>query len=342
MTRTLPLARMPQGWRSGRGLDAADVEARRRRHGANDIVEAPPGAWWQLLAETARDPMLGFLAVTAVLYLVVGQRVEAATLFAAIAPLVGLDLFLHRRTGASTRTLAGRLAATARVVRNGGPVELAAPALVPGDLVLAGPGEPVPADGVIVGGADLQVDESTLTGEAYPVAKRPLAAEPAGEEPAVADEAWAFAGTRVLTGTARVRVVFTGAETLYGEIVRSATAGARGPTPLQSAIQGLVRVLVVVAAVLCVILAVARLRQGHGWLDALVSAVTLASAAIPEEFPVVFTFFLGVGVYRLARRQALVRRAVSVENIGRVSCVCADKTGTITEGRLRLTHLVPG
>ena len=91
---------------------------------------------------------------------------------------------------------------------------------------------------------------------------------------------------------------------------------------------------------MCVILAVVRLLQGHGWLDALLSAVTLAAAAIPEEFPVVFTFFLGVGVYRLARRQALVRRAVAVENIGRVTCICSDKTGTITEGRLRLTHLV--
>jgi len=86
------------------------------------------------------------------------------------------------------------------------------------------------------------------------------------------------------------------------------------------------------ALVLCAILIIVRLRQGHGWLDATISAVTLATAALPEEFPVVFAFFLGVGVYRLARSGALVRRAVSVENIGRVSCVCSDKTGTITEG----------
>ena len=95
------------------------------------------------------------------------------------------------------------------------------------------------------------------------------------------------------------------------------------------------------ALVLCAILIVVRLRQGHGWLDATISAVTLATAALPEEFPVVFAFFLGVGVYRLARSGALVRRAVSVENIGRVSCICSDKTGTITEGNLRLAHLVP-
>jgi Ca2+-transporting ATPase len=136
-------------------------------------------------------------------------------------------------------------------------------------------------------------------------------------------------------------VVFTGGETIYGEIVRSAISGARARTPLQGAIQNLVAVLVAAASVICLILALVRVQQGYGWVDALVSAVTLASAALPEEFPVVFTFFLGVGVYRLAKRQALVRRAVAVENIGRVTFICSDKTGTITEGRLRLTHLIP-
>src|SRR5690606_13069724 len=93
--------------------------------------------------------------------------------------------------------------------------------------------------------------------------------------------------------------------------------------------------------VMCLLLAGIRLYQGHGLVDALISGVTLAVAALPEEFPVVFTFFLGAGVYRLARRQALVRRAVAVENIGRVTCVCSDKTGTMTEGRLVLMQQDP-
>ena len=154
-------------------------------------------------------------------------------------------------------------------------------------------------------------------------------------------EQWVFAGTRLLTGRASLLVAYTGGESIYGEIVRSAKGSAQTRTPLQRAIQGLVVALTAAALVLCAILIVVRLRQGHGWLDATISAVTLATAALPEEFPVVFAFFLGVGVYRLARSGALVRRAVSVENIGRVSCICSDKTGTITEGNLRLAHLVP-
>jgi Ca2+-transporting ATPase len=136
-------------------------------------------------------------------------------------------------------------------------------------------------------------------------------------------------------------VAVTGGESWYGEILRSAAQTARARTPLQISIAGLTRTLLVAALVLCVVLAGVRLRQGFGWLDALVSAATLAVAALPEEFPVVFALFLGVGVHRLARRRALVRRAVCVENIGRVTCVCSDKTGTLTAGELRLTHLLP-
>ena len=342
MTRhPLPLARLDDLLTSERGLTAGEVEDRRRRYGINDIVETPPGRWWDLARDTLADPMIWFLAGVSALYAVVGETTEALILAAAIVPLVGMDVVLHRRTQSSTEGLKSRLAERASVVRDGATREVPAIELVPGDLAVVAPGQAFPADGVIVGGVDLQADESSLTGEAYPVPKRPLPGPPVGGEAPLVDAThWGFAGTRLLTGRALVRVALTGAETVYGEIVRSAVQGSRARTPLQGAIQRLVSVLLGAALVTCVILALVRLLQGHGWLDALLSAVTLAAAALPEEFPVVFTFFLGVGVYRLARRRALVRRAVAVENIGRVTTICSDKTGTITEGRLRLTHLV--
>ena len=340
--RRLPLDRLGGLRPADRGLTDAEARDQRARHGPNDIVEIPRRPWWDVVRETVRDPMIWFLIGTGAVYALVGERLEALTLLAAIAPLVGMDAILHRRTQASTEGLKSRLAARATVIRDGAPLAIAALDVVPGDLAIVPTGDAFPADGIVVGGSELQVDESTLTGESYPVRKRPLP-EPVedGAEPMIEAEHWGFAGTRLLTGEASLRVVYTGGETFYGEIVRSATRGPQARTPLQQSIANLVSALIVVASVVCVILAFVRVRQGHGWVDALVSAVTLAVAALPEEFPVVFTFFLGVGVYRLARRQALVRRAVSVENIGRVSAICADKTGTITEGRLRLTHLVP-
>ncbi len=121
---------------------------------------------------------------------------------------------------------------------------------------------------------------------------------------------------------------------LFVRLSLEAIPALRSRSPLVD----LVAIMLMAALVMCVALAAIRSMQGHGLVDAFLSAVTLAVAALPEEFPVVFTFFLGVGVYRLARRQALVRRAVAVENIGRVTCICSDKTGTLTEGKLALSH----
>jgi Ca2+-transporting ATPase len=340
--RPVPLARLQELIPSLRGLTRTEVDERRQEYGPNEIVETATRPWWNLLRDTAKDPMLWLFAGVGVLYALIGQLTEALTLLVAILPLLGMDFYLHRRTQASTAGLKTRLATTANVVRDDSVVTVPALDLVPGDLVVIPPGEPTPADGLVVAGTGLQVDESALTGEAYPVPKRPLGDLPrTSGNPLVEEEHWVFAGTRLLTGEARVRVAYTGGETLYGEIVRSAIQGTHEVTPLQAAIARLVKILIVAALVLCLALGAMRLYQGYGWLDALISAVTLATAAIPEEFSVVFTFFLGVGVYRMAQRQALVRRAVTVENIGRVTYICSDKTGTITEGRLRLEHLLP-
>ncbi len=326
------------------GLDAAEVSARRERFGRNDIVEDVRRPFAELARQTAGDPMIWFLVGTSLLYAFLGQIAEAITLAGSILPLVGMDVYLHRRTQASTQGLRGLLADTARVVRGGAEATVMASEVVAGDLAIVSTGEPFPADGVVVAGHELTADESALTGEAYPVAKRPLAAAPAqaaAGEVMIDGDHWGFAGTRLLTGRASVRVVAVGRDTLYGGIVRLAAGGDCERTPLQQLIDRLVHGLLVAAAALCLVLAAVRLAQGFGWADALVSAATLAVAALPEEFPVVLAVFLGAGVYRLARRQALVSRAVAVENIGRVSQLCSDKTGTITEGRLRVVRVVP-
>ena len=321
------------------GLSLAEVEDRRLRFGLNQIVERRPGGWRAILKDTARDPMLWFLLGTGGLFAAIGDATEAGVLLVALIPLIGMDAFLHWRTQASTEGLASRLAAQATVVRDGRVAQIPVLDVVVGDLAVVSAGESFPADGIILEGAELQVDESALTGESFPVRKRPC--EPARITSRAPIEAlhWGLAGTRLLTGEVRVRIACTGSETLYGEIVHSALVERHAPTPLQAAIGGLVKVLLIVAVAMCVLLAAIRLAQGAGFVDALLGAVTLAIAAIPEEFPVVFTVFLSVGVYRLACRRALVRRAVVVENIGRVSCICSDKTGTLTEGRIRLAHL---
>lgn len=335
--RPLPFDRIPDPRDATRGLTAPEVAARRTRYGANDIVAPATHAWRALAADTARDPMLWFLLGTSALYASIGDRTESALLAAAVLPLAAMDAYLHHRTSASTAGLQSRLAARAQVWRDGALVDLPASEVVAGDLASVGAGALVPADGIVVGQDEVHVDESTLFGESMPVTKRALAAL----APVVDFDHWMFAGTRVLAGRADVRILHVGGETLYGEIVRSVRGGDQARTPAQRAIAGLVTALTAAAVALCAVLGAVRLWQGFGWVDAAVSALTLAVAALPEEFPVVFTFFLGVGVYRLARRRALVRRAAAVEHVGRITTICSDKTGTLTAGRLAVVELAP-
>lgn len=342
MNRIIPEDRLPFFPEETQSLSLPDLLNSRQRFGTNLIVETPDSGWQQLLKDTLRDPMLWFLLATSVIFWFTGDHTEALVLLVALIPFLGMDAYLHRRTQVSTAALSGQLASRATALRQGQKTVIDAVDLVPGDLVEVQAGEPFPADGVVLSAESAQVDESALTGEAYPVRKEAFETR----LPTIGDVSlegcfWGFAGTRLLAGTTLVRVVFTGGDTLYGEIVRSALSGSHERTPLQRAVSRLVGGLLVVAVAFCVLLAGVRLYQGHGLLDAVISAVTLAVAALPEEFPVVLTFFLGVGVYRLAKRQALVRRSVVVENIGRVTTICSDKTGTLTEGRLRLAHQYP-
>lgn len=322
------------------GLSTAEAAARFDRFGANDILPPVRSGFWPLLVASLSDPMLWFLLVSSGLFALVGERAEAIALLAAIVPLFGMDAFLHGRTQTSTAALASRLADTADVVRDGRLTSLNSRELVPGDRVVVKAGAWVPADGVLWSGDGIQIDESALTGESFPVRKHALP-RILSQGDTVDDRHWLAAGTRLLTGEATLLVVGTGAATLYGELARSASVPTQAATPLQQAIRHLTGRLLVAAAGLCVLLAAVRLWQGFGLVDALLAAITLAVAALPEEFPLVFAAFLGVGVYRLARRHALVRRAVAVENIGRITCIFTDKTGTLTEGRLHLAHLVP-
>ncbi|MFG1511373.1 HAD-IC family P-type ATPase, partial [Halobacteriovorax sp. HFRX-2_2] len=325
------------------GLGEKEVTKQRSKFGTNEIVERVGSPWLELIVDTLKDPMVWFLVSISAVFYFIGEFSESLILILATLPLIFMDAFLHFRTQASTAGLRSQLSSKVTLLREGKEVIVDSLDIVPGDLVvLSSKNLFLPADGYWEEVDSLQVDESVLTGEAFPVKKSSIEFDPfvTSGEAFVETSILGFAGTRVLTGKGVLRVLSTGKSTSYGEIVQSVVKISHERTPLQSSILELTRLLVYASVVLCLAIAAIRFYQGHGWLDALLSAAVLAVAALPEEFPVVFSFFLGVGVYRLAKHHALVRRAVSVENIGRVTQICTDKTGTITIGKLELAHFV--
>lgn len=289
------------------GLSDEEVALQTSRYGRNEIVEVAGNPWLDLAKETLKDPMIWFLIGIGAIFVLVGDSKEAIVLFVAILPLVLMDAFLHWRTQATTSGLRTNLASHANVIRGGKKMLVDSRFLVPGDLVTIMSENYIPADGVFTKALGLQVDESVLTGEAFPIQKHKLSFDPFEclhrGEISVNPNSLGYAGTRILAGQGQLVVINTGARTAYGEIVQSVARMPHERTPLQKSITKLVQVLIAGAGVFCVALASVRIYQGHGWLDAFLSAATLAVAAIPEEFPVVFTFFLGVGVYRLAKKK---------------------------------------
>lgn len=292
----VPADRVPGGVTGTGGLSREQVQQQRHAFGDNDILPRQTSHWLVILRDSLRDPMLWFLVLSASLFGSLGHVNEALILGLAIVPLLGMDVYLHRCTAASSAGLSRRMATTAKALRDGQWHEMPSRDLVPGDLAEIASGEYFPADGVLVEGEALQSDESTLTGESLPVAKQvvKLDASSTTLPPTIELACWGFAGTRLLTGTAKLRIIETGARTRYGAIVQSATAVGHEATPLQRSIGQLVMILLGITLAVCALLAGIRLWQGYGWIDALLSAVTLAVAAIPEEFPVVYTFFLGL------------------------------------------------
>jgi Ca2+-transporting ATPase len=266
-----------------------------------------------------------------------GETRDAVVLALALIPVLGVDVLLEARSRAALEKLARAAAPFAEVVRDRHVVSIPLEEVVPGDLLVLREGHVIAADGVVCWAANLAIDESSLTGESEPQPKRESPSAP-GEAP---PDARFFAGSHVMAGHGFGLVTTTGAATQYGGIAVLVAQAASSASPLQQKAGILVRRLGGVAVIVAVALFALSLARGEPWTLALLGAVSLAMAAIPEEFPIVLTLFLSAGAWRLASRGMLVRRLASVETLGSTTVICTDKTGTLTRGEFQMTeHLV--
>ena len=312
------------------GLTSQEARVRLAEHGPNLLV--PAGRRPTLLRWIVRplaDPMVLLLLVAGGAYLVLRDYVDAIVILVAVVPITLVTVVLEARAERTLEQLRTLTAPTAAVWRDGWRQVIPAEEIVPGDVVFVQEGDVIPTDGVLLQGRQLMVDESVLTGESQPVVKDV-------EEAPVVD---LYAGTTLLAGRGVAQATATGARTRYGQIGALLAGIRQPPTPLQRLINRLIRQLAVVAALFCFAVAGIQLAAGQGWAAAIIAGVSLAIAAIPEEFPMVYTLYLTLGAWRLARDHALIRRLPGVETLGATTVICTDKTGTLTLGHLEVGGL---
>ncbi len=307
------------------GLTTSEAHLRLTREGPNDLVPSRRGSRLLQLLQPLADPMVLLLLVAAPVYVAIGDRTNAIVVLVALVPIAAVSWLLEARAEHALEHLRRLTARTATAVRDGERRIVPARELVVGDLVWLHEGDVVPADAALVELTELHVDESSLTGESLPVRKQ------------MDDDV--FAGTTVLSGQALGRVDATGSRTRYGQIGSLLSRTRAHATPLQWEVLRLVRVLAVAAALASVAVIGLERARGTSWGDAAIAGVSLAIAAMPAEFPMVYTLYLALGARRLALDRALVRRLPSVETLGATTVICVDKTGTLTEGRLAVAEV---
>ena len=319
---------------STQGLTDAEARARLADHGRN-VLETQPGRHWSvMLVSQLTDFMIVVLLAAAVVAGAVGEPQDSVAIIVIVllnAVIGFVQEFRAERAMAALRRMAAH---TARVVRDGAALVVPAEELVPGDIVLLEAGDVVPADLRLLEVARLQAEEAALTGESVPVEKGSEAlAErdlPLGDRTGMA-----YKGTLITHGRGRGVVVATGMRTELGHIATLLSAD-EGRTPLQRRLAHFGRRLALAVLGICAILFVAGWLRGEPPLTMFLTAVSLAVAAIPEALPAVVTISLALGAARMVRRHALVRRLPAVETLGSVTYICADKTGTLTENRMRV------
>ena len=319
------------------GLDEAEAARRRREHGANRLEQTSRRGAWSILIDQAKSLIFALLLVAAALSFGFGEIVQGVAILIALVINVAIGFAAELQARRSMEALKSLERVEARVRRAGRILEIPAEGLVPGDIVLLDAGELVPADLRLIAASNLQCDEASLTGESVPVGKS--AAPLAADTPLAERRNMAFKGTAVANGSGLGVVVAIGAATEIGRIARLTEQAEEEATPLERRLDQLARRLLVVILIVAAITAATGIAAGRELFLMIETGIALIVAAVPEGLPVVASIALARGMWRLARRNALIEHLAAVETLGAVDVICTDKTGTLTENRMTVRHL---
>ncbi|MBI2851698.1 MAG: calcium-transporting P-type ATPase, PMR1-type [Chloroflexi bacterium] len=322
---------------SRHGLTAAEAARRLAEFGPNELVEKRKVSPWMIFLEQFKNFLIIILLFALVLSAVMGEVADAIVIFIIVLFAAILGFVQEYRAEKAMAALKRMASPTASVLRDGNEVEIASRELVPGDVVLLYTGDYAPADSRVLEAVNLKMSEASLTGESTPVDK---VTEPLPNSVSIGDRRnMVYMGTSVAYGRGTAVVAATGMATEFGKIATMLQAVETEKTPLQVNLDRIGKWIAVAALSLTFVLAAVGVLQGHTILEMLIWGVSLAVAAVPEALPAVVTISLAIGVQRMVKRHALVRKLPAVETLGSTTVICSDKTGTLTQDQMTVRRI---
>lgn len=323
-----------------RGLSANEAAERLLRHGPNRLTETPGKPAWRRFAEQLAQPLVLVLIAAGLVTSALGEWVDASVIFGVVLVNAVIGYWQEAKAEGALAALARSVATPVTVRRDGQRLKLDAGQLVPGDVVLLAAGDRVPADLRVIHQRELHADESLLTGESLPVDKS--SATMADDTPLAERRNMAYAGATIVAGQGTGLVIATGDATETGRIADLIASAPELATPLTRKMATFSNWLLWAIGGLALLTVAVGLARGEAPFDMFMAAVALAVGAIPEGLPAAVTVTLAIGVGRMAKRRAIIRRLAAVETLGSTTVICSDKTGTLTENAMTVRALYCG
>ena len=325
---------------SEKGLGSFDVKRRIKRHGLNELPKEKPLGKVQIFFSQFNNALVYILLIAFVLSIVLGEFVDAGVIIAAVIINVIIGFFQENKANRSIQKLKQLVEHKAIIIRDGQEKLVDSNQITIGDIIKLKSGNRIPADARLIEAIDLQVNESALTGESVPSKKK--TEEMLKGTPLPDRDNMVYASTTVVHGLGLAVVTSIGKDTEIGKIAQLVSAAKEEKTPLQLRLQRFSRLLGVLFAFICVFIVIIGLMQKREFLEMVETGVAVGVASIPEGLTIAVTFILALGMQQILKKKALTRKLVAAETLGSTTVICTDKTGTLTEGKMHVAHIIVG